>query len=303
MSTQQPLSWATAASLSHSPSGKRVKPGFQPATICGRPNFINLPTTSSQEYLTLLQQDFLQPKVHEVLPKSVMEHGLHVKFAEYNPLCLPAILKVVNDAFPKATCFEEKYLKGFFDLGFATQDEAVAAAGVSLTLDNCHIPTQLTRYHQDSLLFVSFEALPTNIPKDKVIKLISDGISEYGVVGEVSITSNPLLPHIGGTTGFATLTPNSKVNKDISLIPCCATLHCSNSKVSRPFQVYPERAPPLCILCNGLGHCPKACPSSLAGLKGWDGAEGPDGEPIDDAFAPAKWGSAVTITQVPPCVN
>ena len=82
-------------------------------------------------------------------------------------------------------------LKEFFDLGFATKDYADQASLKKLVVDvadskgkvTTHtLATTRTRYNQDKTLFVSFESLPLDMPREEVKAQLQSCLAQYGEV-------------------------------------------------------------------------------------------------------------------------
>ncbi|KAJ9081099.1 hypothetical protein DSO57_1018258 [Entomophthora muscae] len=128
------------------------------------------------------------PRHHQSPPKSSVPLGIRVNF-EGNPNKFQEAAKAIVTAYLKMVFLHQSPLNDFFDLGFLCKEDADQAAEEIFTLEvtdpkgkNTQIvlPTICTRFNQETILFISFGALPLDIPGEEVESQLKEGLSKYG---------------------------------------------------------------------------------------------------------------------------
>ena len=120
-------------------------------------------------------------------------------------------LELVAEAAVKAylnmVCVATKLTKGFIDISFKTEQEAIEAGKIKLTINNRYVPSCRTRYSHDDNIFVALEDLPCTNVKEGAIKFLHEGFKSYGEVLELELESSPLFPCVSSTKAFALIHP------------------------------------------------------------------------------------------------
>ncbi|KAI0228479.1 hypothetical protein L0F63_005951 [Massospora cicadina] len=114
------------------------------------------------------------------LPHSAIQFCLHVDYGHLFPYANKAIIDLAITAFTPAGFINFRPFKGYFDIGFQTEEDAAAAAITPLIYKNTLIPTTRTRLPLDTTLVVFFANLPSHLPPQVLYDQLVTGLMAYG---------------------------------------------------------------------------------------------------------------------------
>ncbi|KAJ9056605.1 hypothetical protein DSO57_1031290 [Entomophthora muscae] len=69
------------------------------------------------------------------------------------------------------------------------------------------LPITCTRFNQDTTLFMSFEALPLDMPREEVEPQLREGLSKYGEILQFELLKNPYMGHLTTAKAMAMIKP------------------------------------------------------------------------------------------------
>ena len=275
----------TYAGITNKTSVKRKGKPLVPNPLKKAP-FLPHPT-----YIQMIEKHFLNRNITHTRPKSQCVYGLRVLYSEYNPILLKEVSEACCKSLVNVVSVNPVYLKGYFDLGFANAYDADIAASTPIVIDNHIVPTLRTRWSKDQSIYITFTDLPLNLAQTDLENLLGQGLSNYGEVTELHLQTHPIFPTLATSTGYAIINPNNETKVNITTIPRKAFFDQNNQY---QFNVYPDRAPPICSICNFLGHQAHACPNTLEGNLTQniihENNQEETMENSTDAFTPFEWG-------------
>ena len=105
----------------------------------------------------MLEENLLNKNIFHARPKSKSVYGLRIKFAEFDPMQLELVAKAACELYPEMICAEPKYLKGFIDISFKTEEIAAEAAKVCLNVNNRLVPICRTCFAHDENILIAYE--------------------------------------------------------------------------------------------------------------------------------------------------
>lgn len=217
---------------------------------------------ADKAYLEFLAHQLKPHKGRFLRPKSGQDFGLRVYFGETDPYIGIELAKQARILWPKHTGANANYTGGIIDICFANEADAKAAEAEPTIFRSRHIRTTRTRHYSDKSLYIGFDNLPQNIRDIDLKDYLEDGLQSYGTLIEFELQYDPLLPSSTPAKAFGVILPNDNTTENISAIPRKAFIF-QNKIKSREFNIYPEKAPPVCSKCEHIGHRDNACPSDI----------------------------------------
>ncbi|KAI0243556.1 hypothetical protein L0F63_005029, partial [Massospora cicadina] len=170
------LVWGSSApppSIFH-PAGKHVRMGS------------NSPPTASNHFVPPWDLALHLARVHPsrphplTLPHSAICYCLRVDYGHLFPYANKAIIDLATAAFAPAGFIDFRPFKGYFVIGFYSEEDAEAAAQTPRIYKKKPIPTTHTRLPSDTMLVVSFANLPSHLPPQVLYDLLVAGLMAYG---------------------------------------------------------------------------------------------------------------------------
>lgn len=218
---------------------------------------VNTPYRPSRQMASWLNKDSTRI-TKTSLPKGPFAYGVRILFGHSHELlsdkCKAAAAQLFGDL--DATTIDPCNSKGYFDIGFATEAGATAAATRTLMVGGRVCAMVRTRLPDSDTLCISLDRLPSGVKRANCLQLIAEGLSQYGTIVSLEMDTDPIVPQYAQQKAFAVITPSEKVCKNVQLIPRRAYLEGTGGHT---FNINPEGTLPTCNKCEGLGHACRTC--------------------------------------------
>ncbi|KAI0242464.1 hypothetical protein L0F63_001556, partial [Massospora cicadina] len=114
------------------------------------------------------------------LPHSTICYCLRVDYGCLFPYADKAIIDLATAAFAPAGFIDFRPFKGYFDVGFQSEEDAEAAAQTPLIYKKNPIPTTRTHLPSNTTLVVSFANLPSYLPPQVLYDQLVAGLMAHG---------------------------------------------------------------------------------------------------------------------------
>ncbi|KAI0239868.1 hypothetical protein L0F63_002177 [Massospora cicadina] len=115
-----------------------------------------------------------------VLPQSNLRFGLQVKYGNFFPYVSTAIIKMATAVFKPASYINFHPFKGYFNLSFHSEANAVAAAKLQLIYKKIPLPNVCTWLPDEATLVVQFARLPSFVSPKRLRHELMEVLVIYG---------------------------------------------------------------------------------------------------------------------------
>lgn len=206
-----------------------------------------------------------QPIHHNpiALPRSNIVYCLRVDYGILFPYADKAILAIATEAFSPAGFIDFRPFKGYFDLGFTSEEAAEAASKVKLLYKGTPIPTTCTRLPSDKTLVINFSNLPSHLPPQTLFDELYSGLLAYGKDPVIKFLVPIGAEKLAGPRAIATITPTDPNMPQ--LIPPRSALPSSPEHI---FWARCENGRLVCAQCYGLDHSKAKCRLDVTDVTG-----------------------------------
>ncbi|KAI0239721.1 hypothetical protein L0F63_002533, partial [Massospora cicadina] len=232
-----------SASFVFHPMGKRVWTGS------------NSPPTASSHFVSPRDLALHLARVHPSRP--ILSPSLDLPFAIASEWTMGAIIDLATVAFAPAGFIDFRPFKGYFDVGFQSEEDAEAAAQTPLVYKNTSIPTTCTCLPSDTTLVVSFANLLSHLPPQVLYDKLVAGLMAYGTQPNLIFAVPSGVERLAAPRATATITPHHPAIAQ--QIPPRASV------VAAPdhfFWAQVNNGRQICSLFFSLDHAKKACPQA-----------------------------------------
>ncbi|KAI0229545.1 hypothetical protein L0F63_003803 [Massospora cicadina] len=245
--------WGSSApppSVFH-PAGKHVRMGSNsPPTASNR--FV--PPRDLALHLVCVHPSCPHPLT---LPHSAIRYCLRVDYGHLFPYTDKVIIDLATTAFAPAGFIDFHPFKGYFDVGFQSEEDAEAAAQTPLIYKKTPIPTTCTRLPSDTTLVVSFANLPSHLPPQVLYDQLVTGLMAYGTQPNLIFAIPSGAECLAAPRATATIIPHHPTIAQ-QILPrasvAAAPDHFFWARVNNGRQI--------CSLCFGIDHAKRACPKA-----------------------------------------
>ncbi|KAI0244695.1 hypothetical protein L0F63_004429 [Massospora cicadina] len=254
------------------PAGKRVQMGS------------NSPPTASNRFVSPRDLALHLARVHPsrphplALPRSAIRYCLRVDYGRLFPYANKAIIDLATTAFAPAGFIDFRPFKGYFDVGFQSEEDAEVAAQTPLIYKKTPIPTTRTRLPSDTMLVVSFANLPSHLPPQVLYDQLVAGLMAYGTQATLIFAIPSGAERLAAPRATATIIPYHPTIAQ--QIPPRASVAAAPDHF---FWAQVNNGRQICSLCFGLDHAKKACPKAKSAAAA---SEPPSGGSVWGALLP-----------------